>query len=63
MQEKEKSGGPAHVDMASQVHTQPGVPIWRGIFIQEKRKLTEGEVRTTELYYKHREFSCILVIA
>lgn len=50
MQEKEKGCNPARADMASQVHTLPGVPVWRGIYTRE------GEIRTTELYYKYREF-------
>lgn len=42
MWEKEKSCNPAHVDMASHVHSLPGVPIWRGIYTKEEEVKATG---------------------
>lgn len=46
---KRKGCNPVYADMASHMHTLACLPRWRGIYIIEwKRKLMEGDIRTTE---------------
>ena len=42
MWEKEKGCNPVHANMASHVHSLPGVPVWREIHTKEEEVKGRG---------------------
>lgn len=54
-----------YANLANHMHTQTG-GTHGGVFLEERKKLREGKVKTIELYYKHRflpvAFLCALII-